>query len=160
MLFCSEGLQTSLSTRRPLRGKESGFQSRIGRGFYDLPEVRDVMSMLRYLLDPQDPLARASVLRSPYFGASDDELFSHFRVGGGENGSRVGQYLRFLDEKRREYVNGDAFGAVDSAVNGLGYSSAALALPDGKTKYLNLKKVLLMAENLGFTQGIRASPGG
>lgn len=129
------------------------FQSRIGRGFYDLPEVRDVMSMLRYLLDPQDLLARASVLRSPYFGASDDELFSHFQAGGGENGSRVGQYLRFLDEKRREYVNGDAFGTVDFAVNGLGYSSAALALPDGKAKYLNLKKVLLMAENLVSHKG-------
>ena len=129
------------------------FQSRIGRGFYDLPEVRDVMSMLRYLLDPQDLLARASVLRSPYFGASDDELFCHFRAEGGENGSRVGQYLRFLDEKRREYVNGDAFRAVDFAVNGLGYSTAALALPDGKAKYLNIRKAVLMAESLVSHKG-------
>ncbi len=128
------------------------FQSRIGRGFYELPEVRDVMCMLRYLLDPQDLLARASVLRSPYFGASDDELFSHFQ-GEGKNGSRVEQYLCFLDEKRREYVNGDAFRAVDFAVNGLGYSSAALVLPDGKAKYLNLKKVLLMTENLVSHKG-------
>ena len=124
------------------------FQSRIGRGFYDLSETRDVMSMLRYLLDPRDRLALASVLRSPYFGASDDELYSHFREGGGGNGSRVGQYLRFLDEKRREYVNGDAFRTVDFAVNGLGYSSAARMLPDGGARYLNLKKVLLMTENL------------
>ena len=129
------------------------FQSRIGRGFYELPEVRDVMCMLRYLLDPQDLLACASVLRSPYFGASDDELFSHFRGGGGENTSRVEQYLCFLDEKRREYVNGDAFRAVDFAVNGLGYSSAARVLPDGKAKYLNLKKVLLMTENLVSHKG-------
>ena len=124
------------------------FQSRIGRDFYDLPEVRDVMSMLRYFLDPQDVLARASVLRSPYFGASDDELFSHFRGERREDGSRVGQYLRFLDEKRREYLNGDTFKTVDFAVNGLGYSSAVLALPDGGARYLNLKKVLLMTENL------------
>ena len=129
------------------------FQSRIGRGFYDLPEVRDVMCMLTYFLDPQDLLARASVLRSPYFGASDDELFSHFRGEGRENGSRVGQYIRFLDEKRREYVSGDAFRAVDFAVTGLGYSSAVLALPDGKAKYLNLKKVLLMTENLVSHKG-------
>ncbi len=129
------------------------FQSRIGRGFYDLPEVRDVMCMLRYFLDPQDLLARASVLRSPYFGASDDELFSYFQGEGRENGSRIGQYFRFLDEKRREYVNGNAFRAVDFAVNGLGYSSAALALPDGKAKYLNLKKVLLMTENLVSRKG-------
>ena len=80
------------------------FQSRIGRDFYDLTEVRDVMSMLRYLLDPQDALARASVLRSPYFGASDDELLSHFRGDEEEKGSRVGEYLRFLDEKERSML--------------------------------------------------------
>lgn len=129
------------------------FQSRMGRDFYDLPEIRDVMSMLRCFLDPQDALARASVLRSPYFGASDDELFSYFRGEGKENGSRIGEYLRFLDEKRREYVNGDAFRTVDFAVNGLGYSSAARALPDGGAKYLNLKKILLMTENLVSHKG-------
>ena len=129
------------------------FQSRIGRGFYDLPEVRDIMCMLTYFLDPQDLLAQASVLRSPYFGASDDELFSHFRGKGKENDSGVGQYIRFLDEKRREYINGDAFRAVDFAVNGLGYSSAVLSLPDGKAKYLNLKKVLLITENLVSHKG-------
>ena len=129
------------------------FQSRIGRDFYDLTEVRDVMSMLRYFLDPQDALARASVLRSPYFGASDDELLSHFRGDEEEMGSRVGEYLRFLDEKREEYVNGDTFRTVDFAVNGLGYSSAVLALPDGKARCLNLKKVLLMAEGLVSHKG-------
>ena len=129
------------------------FQSRIGRDFYDLTEVRDVMSMLRYFLDPQDALARASVLRSPYFGASDDELLSHFRGDEEEKGSRVGEYLRFLDEKREEYVNGNTFRTVDFAVNGLGYSSAVLALPDGKARCLNLKKVLLMAEGLASHKG-------
>ena len=129
------------------------FQSRIGHNFYDLPEVRDVMSMLRYFLDPQDALALASVLRSPYFGASDDELLSHFRGNGEENGSRVGEYLRFLDEKRKEYIDGDTFRMVDFALNGLGYSSAVLALPDGKARCLNLKKVLLMAEGLVSHKG-------
>ncbi len=129
------------------------FQSRMGRGFYDLPEVRDVMSMLRYFLDPRDKLARASVLRSPYFGASDDELFSHLCEEGEKSSSRVGKYLRFLDEKRREYIDGDTFRAVSFAVNGLGYSAAARALPDGRTRYLNLKKVLLMTENLVSHKG-------
>ncbi len=129
------------------------FQSRMGRGFYDLPEVRDVMSMLRYFLDPQDKLAQASVLRSPCFGASDDELFSHFCGEGEQNSSRVGEYLRFLDEKRKEYIDGDAFRTVYFAVNGLGYSAAVRALPDGRAKYLNLKKVLLVTENLVSHRG-------
>jgi len=125
------------------------FQSFIGRDFYDLPEVRDVMSMLRYFLDPLDVIAEAAVLRSPYFGASDDELFFHFRGDDEDkNAARVREYLAFLGEKRKECINGDAFGAVDFAVNGLGYSSAVRALPGGEIKRLNLKKLLLMAEDL------------
>ena len=130
------------------------FQSLIGRDFYDLPEIRDVMSMLRYFLDPFDLIAEATVLRSPYFGASDDELFSHFRgEDEDKNAARVREYLRFLDEKREKYVNGDTFRAADFVVNGLGYSSAVRALPGGEVKRLNLKKFLLMAENLISQKG-------
>ena len=130
------------------------FQSLMGRDFYDLPEVRDVMCMLRYFLDPLDVIAEASVLRSPYFGASDDELFSHFRGGNeNENAARVREYLRFIDQKRRQYVGGDAFRTVDFVVNGLGYSSAVLALPGGEARRLNLKKFLLMAEDLVSRKG-------
>ena len=130
------------------------FQSLIGRDFYDLPEVRDVMSMLRYFLDPFDLIAEASVLRSPYCGSSDDELFSHFRgENGDKNAARVREYLRFLNEKRKEYIDGDTFRAVDFVVNGLGYSSAVRALPGGEVKRLNLKKFLLMAEDLVSHKG-------
>ena len=130
------------------------FQSLIGRDFYDLPEIRDVMSMLRYFLDPFDVIAKASVLRSPYFGASDDELFFHFRgENENKNAARVREYLRFLDEKRKEYINGDTFRTVDFVVDGLGYSSAVRALPGGEVKSLNLKKFLLMAEELVSQKG-------
>lgn len=130
------------------------FQSLIGRDFYDLPEVRDVMSMLKYFLDPFDVIAEAAVLRSLCFGASDDELFSHFRgENGDKNAARVREYLRFLDEKRKEYVNGDTFKAVDFVVNGLGYSSVVRTLPGGEVKRLNLKKFLLMAEDLVSRKG-------
>lgn len=130
------------------------FQSLMGRDFYDLPEVRDVMSMLRYFLDPLDLIAEAAVLRSPYFGASDDELFSHFRGENGDrNAARIREYLRFLDLKREEYINGDTFSTVDFVVNGLGYSSAVRALPGGEIKRLNLRKFLLKAEDLVSQQG-------
>lgn len=129
------------------------FQSRVGRDFYDLAEVRDVMSMLRYFLDPKDDLALASVLRSPYFGASDDELLSHFRDEPKKNGSRVSEYIRFLDGKREENVGADTFRVVDLAVNGLGYSSAVRALADGEARYLNLRKLLFVTERLISRKG-------
>jgi len=46
-----------------------------GRGFYDRPEIRDVLNMLRALADPHDDLALAGLLRSPAFGLSDSALY-------------------------------------------------------------------------------------
>jgi ATP-dependent helicase/nuclease subunit A len=46
-----------------------------GRGFYDRPEIRDLLNMLRALSDPLDDLAMAGLLRSPAFGLSDAALY-------------------------------------------------------------------------------------
>jgi len=46
-----------------------------GRGFYDRPEIRDVLNLLRALADPADDLAMAGLLRSPAFGLTDSALY-------------------------------------------------------------------------------------
>lgn len=46
-----------------------------GVGFYNRPEVRDVLNMLRAIADPSDDLAMAGLLRSPAFGLSDEALY-------------------------------------------------------------------------------------
>jgi ATP-dependent exoDNAse (exonuclease V) beta subunit len=46
-----------------------------GRGFYDRPEIRDVLNLLRALANPWDDLALAGLLRSPAFGLSDAGLY-------------------------------------------------------------------------------------
>lgn len=46
-----------------------------GRGFYDRPEIRDVLNILRALADPADDLAMAGLLRSPAFGLTDAALY-------------------------------------------------------------------------------------
>ncbi len=51
------------------------FVTLAGRGFYDRPEVRDVLNLLRALADPWDDLALAGLLRSPAFGLSDVALY-------------------------------------------------------------------------------------
>ncbi len=42
-----------------------------GRGFYERPEIRDVLNCMRALADPADDLALAGFLRSPPIGLSD-----------------------------------------------------------------------------------------
>jgi ATP-dependent helicase/nuclease subunit A len=46
-----------------------------GRGFYDRPEIRDVLNALAAIHDPTDDLALAGLLRSPAIGLSDAELY-------------------------------------------------------------------------------------
>ncbi len=46
-----------------------------GRGFYDRPEVRDILNALAAIADPTDDLALAGLLRSPAIGLSDAALY-------------------------------------------------------------------------------------
>lgn len=45
-----------------------------GRGFYDKPEVKDLITWLRHLEDPSADVPLAALLRSPAVGLSDDGL--------------------------------------------------------------------------------------
>ncbi len=49
-----------------------------GKGFYDRPEIRDLLNALAAVADPTDDLALAGLLRSPAFGLSDGDLY-HLR---------------------------------------------------------------------------------
>lgn len=46
-----------------------------GRGFFDRPEIRDLLNALQALSDPTDNLALVGLLRSPVFGFSDADLY-------------------------------------------------------------------------------------
>lgn len=60
-----------------------------GRGFYERPEIRDLLNLLRAFADPSDDAAMAGLLRSPAFGLSDAALY---------------QLRRAADHKTRPYV--------------------------------------------------------
>ncbi|MFN2143253.1 MAG: UvrD-helicase domain-containing protein [Candidatus Promineifilaceae bacterium] len=46
-----------------------------GKGFYDRPEIRDLLNALQAIVDPHDDLALAGLLRSPACGLSDITLY-------------------------------------------------------------------------------------
>jgi len=58
-----------------LRRRGVPFYTVAGRGFYARDEIRDCLSLLRVLENAADDLSLAAVLRSPFFGISDDSLF-------------------------------------------------------------------------------------
>jgi len=47
-----------------------------GRGFFDRPEVRDVLNLLRAVANPWDDASLAGLLRSPAFGLPDAGLYA------------------------------------------------------------------------------------
>jgi ATP-dependent helicase/nuclease subunit A len=77
-----------------------------GQGFYNRPEIRDVLNLLRALADPWDDLAMAGLLRSPAFGLSDAALY-HLRW---QNGQKLPYWsalqgdLGFVTEPDQEYA--------------------------------------------------------
>jgi ATP-dependent helicase/nuclease subunit A len=52
-----------------------------GRGFYDRPEIRDLLNALAAIADPSDDLALAGLLRSPAIGLTDADLYRLRFVG-------------------------------------------------------------------------------
>lgn len=46
-----------------------------GRGFYDRPEIRDLLNILAAIADPADDLALVGLLRSPAFAIPDSEIY-------------------------------------------------------------------------------------
>jgi ATP-dependent helicase/nuclease subunit A len=53
-----------------------------GRGFYDRPEIRDLLNALRALADPTDDLALVGLLRSPAVALSDAAIYRLVRGRG------------------------------------------------------------------------------
>jgi ATP-dependent helicase/nuclease subunit A len=52
------------------------YQTVLGRGFYERPEITDLIQLLRFLDNKTDELALAAVLRSPLCGLSDNALLA------------------------------------------------------------------------------------
>lgn len=59
-----------------LRAHGIPFQVVGGRGFYQRQEIYDLANVLRTLHNPRDAVALLGALRSPYFGLSDNALYT------------------------------------------------------------------------------------
>lgn len=57
-----------------LRDAGVPYQLSAGRGFFQAPEVRDLVHFLRILRNPRDEIGLAAVLRSPLVGLGDEAL--------------------------------------------------------------------------------------
>src|SRR6185312_3808904 len=121
-----------------------------GQGFYERAEVLDCIMMLRAIAQPLDDLAMAAVLRSPFVGASDADLW-RLRTPGAEKPPEIWKALRTYAplsdfhvtfRALRARVRGlPATVALEDAIRTFGYEAALAAHEDGPAMLANLAKV-------------------
>jgi ATP-dependent helicase/nuclease subunit A len=69
-----------------------------GRGYYDRPEVRDLIALLGGLHAPGDDLSLATALRSPLFSLSDETLYRlRWRTAANERAQEPVPFARALE---------------------------------------------------------------
>ncbi len=65
-----------------LRRAEIGFTTVRGRGFFNQQEILDLCNLLFFLSDPRRDIELIGLLRSPFFGVSDAEIYGLARIDG------------------------------------------------------------------------------
>ena len=88
------------------------FATVAGQGFYERPEVRDVLNALKVFSDPNDDLALAGLIRSPVNGFSDEFLLD---LRDFQRSEKIGSLYEALREYQG-YVYGDLRLELDSFV--------------------------------------------
>lgn len=129
-----------------------------GRGYFEGPEVQDVLNALRILLNPLDDAVLLAVLRSPMFGWRDADLVRLRRVAAKRPLWRALEQ-GFVPEERRSTP--DAFRAlselrawsavlpsaalIERVLERTHYRAALLQTPRGRPRVANLAKLVEFA---------------
>ena len=137
-----------------------------GRGYWSHPQVVDLVSYLRALANPRDEEALYGVLASPLVGVSLDALVVLAAAGratgatrGGCCASRAGSWPASTRPTgpgwRRSRRGSRPSGArarrcgieelIDSALVASGYDLAMLAMPGGRRRLANVRKLMRLA---------------
>lgn len=145
-----------------------------GRGYYDRPEVRDLIALLACLYAPGDDLSLATALRSPLFSLSDETLYRlRWRTPENEQAQDPVPYARALegpppnDQEQQVTAAGntmrtlwqmagraDVWELLREAIDRTGYEAALIMSEGGDgtaggRQAGNLKKFLALARERG-----------
>ncbi|MFQ5956499.1 MAG: UvrD-helicase domain-containing protein [Candidatus Brocadiales bacterium] len=142
-----------------------------GRGLYNTREVTDLVNFLRVIDNPLDEIRLAAVLRSPFVGISDECLFwlAHYSNDKNNNGEELfyttshadripeieplhrdrllrfaGLLRGFRNLKGRLPVDS----LTDAVIDKTDFDTKMLALPSGRQKHANIRKIVELARDL------------
>jgi ATP-dependent helicase/nuclease subunit A len=109
-------------------------------GFYRYQEIRDIVSFLKYIVNENDKISQACVLRSTFVGATDTELFNHYVKQ--DSAEIIGNYLKFVLALREKSLSLNPLELLLYILNKTIYWPAMLALADGQKKYDSIIKLI------------------
>jgi ATP-dependent exoDNAse (exonuclease V) beta subunit len=137
-----------------------------GGGFFERPEVRDVIAWLRALANPRDELALYSVLASPLGGCSSDELLElrlRARAGGrapwevlcsdDAPGERSAALAARLADARAGCAGRGLGELVAAAVAANGYDVHLASLHSPQRRIANVRKLERLARDFEQREG-------
>ena len=128
-----------------------------GRGFYDRPEIRDLLNALAAIADPDDDLVLAGLLRSPAFALSDAEIYRlRFPNPGSPRSSKIIESLRasiqhpsssiqplpILDELHALSGRAPAAAVLKRLLDLTNYRAILSSVPNGGRMIRNVEKLL------------------
>eukprot|EP00913_Durusdinium_trenchii_P023299 g21877.t1 len=131
-----------------------------GRAFFAQQEVADVANLCATLNDPDDSIALAGVLRSPFFNLTDESLYAMIASAGslqqalddpdacdvaGEQLSRLAYASEVLADLRQQKHQAGLAELLNRAIAKTGYDASLLNEHLGRRKLANLDKLIDMA---------------
>ena len=138
-----------------LEGAGIPFHTVAGRTFYRRKEVKDIVNLLRFVVDGDDTMSLVGALRSPLFAVSDDCLaevacdggvaahFADWTSGKDDTGDAgaFGSAVRLVSRLRSLKNRVPVRGIIDLIFDETGYLAALAACFRGRQKVLNALKV-------------------
>jgi ATP-dependent helicase/nuclease subunit A len=136
-----------------------------GRGYWDHPQIVDLVAYLRALHNPRDEEALYGVIASPFAGASLDALvvisdavresrrdpWSLVRSGelsdalSADDRERLSTFAGWFTAQRARVARCPVDGLIDGALTASGYDLAMLAMPGGARRLANVRKLMRLA---------------
>jgi ATP-dependent helicase/nuclease subunit A len=145
-----------------------------GRGYWSHPQVLDLVAYLRALANPRDEEPLYGVLASPLVGLSLDGLvilaaaartrgrdpWSVLREGpaawegvGEDDVSRLSWFARWFAGERERAMRAGIDELIDRGLTATGYDLAMLALPGGRRRLANVRKLMRLGREHELTHG-------
>ncbi len=142
-----------------------------GYGFYDAPEVRDALNVLRLTADPENPDALFHVLGSPFVGLTERTL-AGIRDAAFESpdlplwrallesapaddadSRRLKEFFQWMPELVARSDSATAGELLDTALSATSFDLKLLAMPLGLKRYANIRKLRQnLAEPVGLEE--------